>query len=507
VKPLVSFSGYKIDPKGIPERRLSMKKLITTLIVLLLISTASYADIIEPGVSNESQYKEIVFLSGAPVEFTGKLQIKQSGKGDQIKYTYDYNLTGPNGATLTRKVIYVVNENTDSELKQISTGLTLDPKAKVSEKITIGDKTYVLEEQILNKASITQDKSIIKYTSGTWNGRKTYSQGQNKVIVDIYGENYKYDNTWSTVETAMIRHIITYQNKVGTSSTVQESTGTVEYGVTNIREKEILSQQSLPNQISFKESYMISEKKENTVVYKYDMPVITNGKTTSRKTGEGSFKLTTMPKLTSLPIPQYQDIRGYWAEEDINRLFSLGVIDGNGKYFNPRIPINRAEFAKAIIKACGLEIDTEKQKPRSRKEVQEDIIFSDVDANHPYYPYIKKVTELKLMNGTGYNTFGPDENLTKAQAVTILIRALGLENMSTFNLGKTFADEDQIPDWARKAIYVAEELDIIEPNEYNMIQPNNGLTRGEAANMLNRFITYLQKEIKTDYRERVVNFN
>ncbi|WP_372998160.1 S-layer homology domain-containing protein, partial [Lutispora sp.] len=483
-----------------------MKRLIIILIILLLISTISYADIFEPGVSNETQYKEIIFLSGVPVEFTGRLEIKQSGRGDQVKYTYDYNLTGPNGATLTRKVVYLVDEATDPDLKQISTGLTLDPKAKVSERITIGDKTYVLEEQILNKTSITQDKSIIKYTSGTWNGRKTYSEGENKVIVDIYGENYKYDNTWSTVETAMIRHVITYQNAIGTSGNIQVNNGTVEYGVTNIREKEIISQQSLPNQISFKESYMISEKEENTVVYKYDMPITVNSKTTRRKTGEGSFKLTTMPKLTSLPIPQYQDIRGYWAEKDINRLFSLGVMDGESKYFNPRIPINRAEFAKAIVKACGLEVETEVQRPRSRKEVQEDIIFSDVDPNHPYYPYIKRVTELDLMNGTGYNTFGPDENLTKAQAVTILIRALGLEDITTFNLGRTFADEAQIPDWARKSIYVAEDLDIIDAED-NAIKPNVPLSRGEAANLINRFITYLQKEIKTDYRERVVNFN
>lgn len=483
-----------------------MKRFITTLIILLLISTISYADIIEPGVSNETQYKEIVFLSGAPVEFTGRLDIKQSGKGAQIKYTYNYNLTGPNGATLTRTVVYLVDEAADTELRQTRTGLILDPKAKVSEKITIDGKTYILEEQILNKASITQDKSVIKYTSGTWNGRKTYSEGENKVIIDIYGENYKYDNTWSTVETAIIRHVITYQNAVGTTGSTQINTGTVEYGVTNIREKEIIAQQSRPNQISFKESYMISEKEENTVVYKYDMPVTVNDKTTRRKTGEGSFKLTTMPKLTSLPIPQYQDVRGYWAERDINRLFSLGVMDGDSKYFNPRIPINRAEFAKAIVKACGLEIETQVQKPRSRKEVQEDIIFSDVDPEHPFYPYIKKVIELSLMNGTGYNTFGPDENLTKAQAVTILIRALGLEDITTFNLGRTFADEADIPDWARKSIYVAEDLDIIDAED-NAIKPNVPLSRGEAANLINRFINYLQKEIKTDYRERVVNFN
>lgn len=484
-----------------------MKRLITTLIILILLSTAAYADILEPGVSNESQYKEVVFLSGQPVEFTGRLKITTSGSKNVIKHTYDYNLTGPNGATLTRKVVYLVDEETNPELKQTALGIILDPKAKISERITIGNKTYVLQEQILNKASNTQDKSVIKYTSGKWNGVKKYKEGNNDITVDIYGESYKYDNEWSTVETALIRHVITYYNTVGSSTNRQISTGSVEYGVTNIREKEILSQQSLPNQISFKESYMISEKEENTVAYNYDMPIITSSRTTSRKKGEGSFKLTTLPKLTPLPIPSYTDITGYWAERDINRLFSLGVLSGDSKYFNPRTAMNRAEFSRALVKACGLEENLDNTKPKSKKEVQQDIIFSDVDPNHPYYPYIKRVTELELIKGTGYNTFGPEEHLSKAQAVTILIRALGLEDIRTFNLGKTFADETEIPDWARKSIYVAEDLNIIDTNEYNMIQPNKELTRGEAANLINRFITYLQKEIKTDYRERVVNFN
>lgn len=483
-----------------------MKRLITTLIILILISNATFADIIEPGVANESEYKEMVFLSGQPVELSGRVKITESGTGAAKKITYDYNLIGLNNSRLTRKVVYLVDEKTDENLKQTAIGLILDPKAKINETITIGGKNYVLQDYIFNKAAITEDKSIIKYTGGTWNGRKIYNEGNNEIIVNIFGETYKYDNEWSTVETAMIRHIIEYQFPQTSNNTNLQSTGTVEYGVTNIREKEILSQQSLPNQISFKESYMISEKEENTVVYKYDMPVITGTRTTSRKKGEGSFKLTTMPRLYPLPIPQYTDIGGYWAEKDINRLFSLGVMTGDGKYFNPRTPINRAEYARALVKACGLEEEIKPQKPKNRKEVQQDIIFSDVDFNHPYYTYIKRVTELGLMNGTGYNTFGPEEPITKAQAVTILIRALGLEDIKTSNLWKTFADEAEIPNWARKSIYVAEDLKIIDVNEYKMIQPLKELTRGEAANLINRLITYLQKEIKTDYRERVVNF-
>ncbi len=483
-----------------------MKKIIISILILIFITTAANADIIEPGVSNETEYKEMVFLSGQPVELSGKVKITQSGTGAAKKITYDYNLTGLNNSRLTRKVIFWAEEQVDNDLKQTALNLTLDPKAKINETITLGGKNYVLKDYIFNKAAIAQDKSIIKYTGGTWNGKKIYNEGNNTVEVNIFGESYKYDNQWSTVETAIIRHVITYNFPLGTTNNYQQSTGTVEYGVTNIREKEILSQQSLPNQISFKERFIISEKEENTVAYKYDMPVITGTRTTSRKNGEGSLKLTTMPKLYPLPIPEYTDITGYWAEKDINRLFSLGVMDSDTKYFNPRTLINRAEYAKALVKACGLEEEQKPQKPKGRKEVQSDIIFSDVDANHPYYYYIKRVTELGLMNGTGYNTFGPEESITKAQAVTIIIRALGLEDIKTSNIWKTFADENEIPNWARKSIYVAEDLGMIKVNEYRMTEPNKKLTRGEAANLINRLITYLQKEIKTDYRERVVNF-
>ena len=214
-----------------------MKKLIFSIIILMLITITPSADILEPGVSNETQYKEIVFITGEPVEFTGELKITQSGRGDQIKYTYDYNLRGPDGATLTRRVTYLVEEKTNPELKQTSLDLTIDPNARISERITIGDKTYILEDIILNKTSTTHDKSIIKYTAGTWNGRKEYSQGENRVIMEIFGESYKYDNTWSTLETAMIRHVITYQNVTNQAGRIHETNGTVEYGVTNIRER------------------------------------------------------------------------------------------------------------------------------------------------------------------------------------------------------------------------------------------------------------------------------
>lgn len=58
-----------------------MKRLITTLIILILISNIAFADILEPGVANESEYKEVVFLSGQPVELSGKVKITESGTG------------------------------------------------------------------------------------------------------------------------------------------------------------------------------------------------------------------------------------------------------------------------------------------------------------------------------------------------------------------------------------------------------------------------------------------
>ncbi|MGB4509482.1 MAG: S-layer homology domain-containing protein, partial [Syntrophomonadaceae bacterium] len=105
------------------------------------------------------------------------------------------------------------------------------------------------------------------------------------------------------------------------------------------------------------------------------------------------------------------------------------------------------------------------------------------------------------------NRFGPDEFLTRAQAITIMVRALGFENMApTPGYHTSFADDHAIPNWAIDSIYVAREIGLVSGDAYNRINPNQELTRGEASSMLVRFLNFLEQDLQKDYREDLVLF-
>jgi hypothetical protein len=53
--------------------------------------------------------------------------------------------------------------------------------------------------------------------------------------------------------------------------------------------------------------------------------------------------------------------------------------------------------------------------------------FGDVASTAEFFPYIQKMRELRITNGTGTGTtFGPNENLTRAQIATFIVRAFFL---------------------------------------------------------------------------------
>lgn len=72
--------------------------------------------------------------------------------------------------------------------------------------------------------------------------------------------------------------------------------------------------------------------------------------------------------------------------------------------------------------------------------------FSDVAADSPYCAAIGWAQEAGIVSGYGANRFGADDDLTAAQALTILYRYAGSPNT-----GESIADLGSVPAWARDA--------------------------------------------------------
>ncbi|HQD74889.1 MAG TPA: S-layer homology domain-containing protein, partial [Bacillota bacterium] len=116
---------------------------------------------------------------------------------------------------------------------------------------------------------------------------------------------------------------------------------------------------------------------------------------------------------------EFPDIEGYEFEAEVRRLASLGVIAGypDGT-FRPEEPVTRAEFAKMIVVMLGLENAANLMKGQA-------VSFSDVSATHWASGYIN-VAEMKgVVNGYPDGTFKPEASITYAEALKMILTAMG----------------------------------------------------------------------------------
>ena len=114
------------------------------------------------------------------------------------------------------------------------------------------------------------------------------------------------------------------------------------------------------------------------------------------------------------------DVEGTDYEEAVTRLTALEILAGypDGT-FKPGNTITRAEFAKIMVTALGV--------GEAAKYAGGQTVFTDVAANHWAAGYINVASDMKIINGYGDGNFGPEDKVTYAQSVTMIVRALGYE--------------------------------------------------------------------------------
>ncbi len=105
-------------------------------------------------------------------------------------------------------------------------------------------------------------------------------------------------------------------------------------------------------------------------------------------------------------------------------------------------------------------------------------VFSDLT----YVAVYKDVTNTKFLEGYGDRTIRPENKVTRAEFVSMVVRAIGGFD-SQKNYGKSFKDVAQ-GKWYSGAIAYAKQKKIIDGYEDGTFRPNAYITRGEAARIL-----------------------
>jgi len=115
------------------------------------------------------------------------------------------------------------------------------------------------------------------------------------------------------------------------------------------------------------------------------------------------------------------DVKGTKYEDAAELLGALGIMVGDAETgnFRPEDTIIRSEFAKVAVAALGLSDIAAGYNHRTK--------FNDVVEGHWGQGYINVAADQGLVIGDPEGTFRPDDPITYAEAVTVLVRVIGHE--------------------------------------------------------------------------------
>ncbi|MGE7943933.1 S-layer homology domain-containing protein [Lysinibacillus xylanilyticus] len=482
--------------------RKHLSKLMLVVLAFVVIGVmipvnASAATLETTGaVKNEYTYEEAVFITGTPIIFKGTskdIKISQKESKGKVTETHSLKLTASNGATLTRNIAYESDVVDHASIGQkTSNGVV----KKYTEKIVVGKITYTLVDYQFSQGTVTDNRAASDYYSGNVISRKTYAYQtgtgknavKNTVTIDTDSRHAGYENFWGATETQITESVYNYSD--GKTSHVKNRLSTSKSRVLNYEE-------NLGSLGSFDGGYAVVSNKDIISEYTYDLA--------SGQKGTVDLDKEYMPTIERLIIPKFRDLTNHYAKGAIEKLYSLGIYSDASNFFSPNTPMKRIDFTTAIGKAVDLRVMEEKKS----KKTTATSIFKDVKPSSKDYAYIESAVKKGIIKGVTPEYFKPDNPITRAQAATIFVRALGLENKAPDPGYVTkFKDDAQIPPYAKDGIYIANELGLMTGDPVTgRFNPNQELTRAQASVALERFLKYLENDLKQNYRDDILFFN
>ena len=145
---------------------------------------------------------------------------------------------------------------------------------------------------------------------------------------------------------------------------------------------------------------------------------------------------------------------------------------GNG-LFVPNQPCTRAQIVTFLWRAAGSPV------------VNYAMNMSDVPEGSYYAEAVRWALSEGITTGTTENTFSPDSECTRAQAVAFLFRYAASEAVTLQELVSGFSDADSVPGYALPAMNWALAEEIVQGNG-SKLMPNDSCTRAQIVTFLFR---------------------
>lgn len=169
-------------------------------------------------------------------------------------------------------------------------------------------------------------------------------------------------------------------------------------------------------------------------------------------------------------INSFSDLDNHWAQTAVDVLYCRGIVEGDTKnHYGVNDDVSRVEFLKMAM--MNADINTSKYVNRS-------IPFEDVDEDEWYYEYVAAAYALDAIDED--DQYNPEGDISRVEALTILVRMSGLEGDET---ATRFTDVKSSA-WYAATVRLATDYNVVEGYPDKTFQPSRILSRAEAAVMV-----------------------
>lgn len=180
----------------------------------------------------------------------------------------------------------------------------------------------------------------------------------------------------------------------------------------------------------------------------------------------------------------FSDVTSHWSRDDVQDLASRLIVQGTGEnVFAPDRSITRAEFTAVLLRGLGL------HSPRSTEAAS----FTDVKTGSWYEDEVQTAVSYGLISGYADDSFRPNSEISRAEALTIVSRAMKLVGLAqadaseTTSLLSTYSDSAKVQAWAAEPVASAIKQEVVQGAD-GKLMTDADISRAQSAAIVKRLL-------------------
>lgn len=195
--------------------------------------------------------------------------------------------------------------------------------------------------------------------------------------------------------------------------------------------------------------------------------------------GENLFIGTNGGAAVLTNVKTFRDVKTHWAKDYIEKMTTMGYINGSDGMYKPNDSITRAEFVSLMVRISNLKLTN-----------SSNTTLKDVKSTDWFAEDVKAAIENGVIKGYDDGTFRPNESITREEIASIISNKLS-EKLTDDEIKEVLSSyTDEVSTWAQSAVALTTKTEIIKGFPNDVFGGNQNATRAQAAVMLLRFLEY-----------------